>query len=1020
MGHHRQKVGIAGASIVALAVAVTGRVAHDLLKRPVCNNAATCDLVEAVGPRRFVRARLCGGFAFGPFVPARAPAESGVTSTDGRFLTAAGEVRQRAVRNPTRENRQALAVAHLLAGASQQAVEMLERLALEYPRDARVHSDLSAAYLARADSDERASDRPRSLEHALMAIELEPELPEALTNAAIGMEALNLPKAAHEAWAALREREPSSPWLPASPWLAEGRRPVTLPETSVADAIRHRDHTALSAILLDRSAAVRDFYDFDLLGSEDGDQEGRLRDAQFVADLYARVTGDEHLQQDVEAAGRAELALREEWLHAHREYARARRAYDARVGNYGWADSAFAHAGRSFAHVGSSYALWCRFHQAVFLYWSGSLARAAERFQALRAPALEAAPSLAARVEWMVGLIASERGAIDASLAAYGHSARLFRRVGDAAGDLGVRVLLADRLGEIGRNDDAWREYGAATERAWGPRVSTPEPAALRTGSRAARRQGLLRVARTFGALMAKTTGVGGDDLRVWEYADLADIAHRLGDPIARLHLSRARSDLASAPAERAALKRQELWDKWPDLPGLVDPLVFENELSEAIAHYRGQGQLARLPRLYAARARSLMSRGRDHEAARDLEAAIGSIRTVTVSEHRSFSTASREQEWGTVDDLVQVSLRLGEEPTAVLARVAAIREQIPVDIDPHQRLRERQRQLGPREAIVVFLSLSEQLLAWVVTPAEVRLVRIPISSSQLALAVERLVSEIRSGEDEGWRRTAEDLFELVWRPVAAILSEADQVWVVPDGALGRLPFGALYDGSAGKHLLDQQRVGLAHSLKLRWPSLAMEPAVSVRRAAVWVGRSSQNPLPRATEEGAQVGKLYPGAALLDGSSASRERLLNQLDDADLLHFAGHAVNNPFRPELSHLILRDGEDPLSLYVADLESWQPRRLRMVVLSACDTVGASQSRVTFAGGIAAAFLDRGVPVVVGTLWDVDDARTATLMEAFHRKVRVGSGVLDAAREAQLEMARSLGWSAPQAWAGLVVVV
>jgi hypothetical protein len=72
-----------------------------------------------------------------------------------------------------------------------------------------------------------------------------------------------------------------------------------------------------------------------------------------------------------------------------------------------------------------------------------------------------------------------------------------------------------------------------------------------------------------------------------------------------------------------------------------------------------------------------------------------------------------------------------------------------------------------------------------------------------------------------------------------------------------------------------------------------------------------------------------------------------------------------------------------------------------------------------GLTAAFLSAGVNSVVATLWRVDDAVTATLMERFYRGLADGIPVAAALRRAQLETRADPHTGHPFYWAGFVVV-
>jgi CHAT domain-containing protein len=64
---------------------------------------------------------------------------------------------------------------------------------------------------------------------------------------------------------------------------------------------------------------------------------------------------------------------------------------------------------------------------------------------------------------------------------------------------------------------------------------------------------------------------------------------------------------------------------------------------------------------------------------------------------------------------------------------------------------------------------------------------------------------------------------------------------------------------------------------------------------------------------------------------------------------------------------------------------------------------RGRTGFADGtpsIARSFLAAGANAVVGTLWDIDDAETATLITDFHRNTATGLPAAAALRKAQIK--------------------
>jgi CHAT domain-containing protein len=134
------------------------------------------------------------------------------------------------------------------------------------------------------------------------------------------------------------------------------------------------------------------------------------------------------------------------------------------------------------------------------------------------------------------------------------------------------------------------------------------------------------------------------------------------------------------------------------------------------------------------------------------------------------------------------------------------------------------------------------------------------------------------------------------------------------------------------------------------------------------------------------------------------------------VHFAGHAVFDDERPELSFLALAG--NPGRLTATDVAALDLRRVRLVVLSACETMRAHGGRSGGFGGLTGAVLAAGAGGVVGSLWRVNDARTLELMREFHRAYRASGG--DAARALRTAQLRQLHSpdplrSSPAAWSG-----
>jgi CHAT domain-containing protein len=165
------------------------------------------------------------------------------------------------------------------------------------------------------------------------------------------------------------------------------------------------------------------------------------------------------------------------------------------------------------------------------------------------------------------------------------------------------------------------------------------------------------------------------------------------------------------------------------------------------------------------------------------------------------------------------------------------------------------------------------------------------------------------------------------------------------------------------------------------------------------------------------LGALYPEAPVLAGPAASRAAVVAALRGAGLLHYAGHAVADDARPDESFLLLAAAPgSPERLPAGEIERLDLRGVRLVVLSACQTLRGGAGRASGLAGLSGAFLAAGAGGVVGSLWPVDDRQTVPLMTAFHREYRASGDAARALGAAQLELLRSSdpALRTPAAWA------
>jgi tetratricopeptide (TPR) repeat protein len=188
----------------------------------------TAELDELVAayagePNRPAEGRLSGGFPY-------APAPSVVRGGGGTDLSpdvriAVARIESAAASDRSARSLWALGVAHLASGTLDLAVQALEEAARLDATNAELHSDVSAAYLARGRDRGDNGDLERALAAADRALTSQSDLPEALFNRALALAALQRPEAA-AAWRAVEAREAGSPWAKEAAQRSTDGRPL--------------------------------------------------------------------------------------------------------------------------------------------------------------------------------------------------------------------------------------------------------------------------------------------------------------------------------------------------------------------------------------------------------------------------------------------------------------------------------------------------------------------------------------------------------------------------------------------------------------------------------------------------------------------------------------------------------------------------------------------------------------------------------------------------------------------------
>jgi CHAT domain-containing protein len=255
---------------------------------------------------------------------------------------------------------------------------------------------------------------------------------------------------------------------------------------------------------------------------------------------------------------------------------------------------------------------------------------------------------------------------------------------------------------------------------------------------------------------------------------------------------------------------------------------------------------------------------------------------------------------------------------------------------------------------------------------------------------------------------------------VSRQLAPVKHLVIVPALGLGAVPFAVMQPVGTRQYLIDRMSISIAPSLfdvveeVEPSPSQFQHPLVVGNPLLPENGEWFFPPLPGAQEEAQLVADAFKTTPFI-GASATKAAVLMKAPNADILYFATHAVASGTDPlHGSFLALSADKDPQGRWTAQEIQTSRFRARLAVLSACQT-GLGKTHDAGVIGLARAFQIAGVPRVVMSLWSVNDAATAELMQAFVANLR-SHVPAEALRRATLQVRRKRPH--PAQWASFVL--
>jgi len=325
------------------------------------------------------------------------------------------------------------------------------------------------------------------------------------------------------------------------------------------------------------------------------------------------------------------------------------------------------------------------------------------------------------------------------------------------------------------------------------------------------------------------------------------------------------------------------------------------------------------------------------------------------------------------------------------------------------------QQMLQPDEVVVAYHSLSDRLMAWVLTNEGVREVTFATALPRKDLV--RLVDAYRdtliklNPNASGF---GDQIGQLLLAPLG--IDAGKRLIIVPHGPLHYLPFQALR--LDGQYLIQRNPISIAPSISIAARLAARTPTTTAQLLAFGnptVNPDVADPLPGAEREVRELAQQFPGAKLYFNADANQTNFRATAPQSKLVHIAAHATVDALDPLHSKVLLADENgQPNYLQAKDVLGMDLHNVAMIALSACESGLGRVDDGDEVLGFTRSFLSAGTSTMLVSLWPVSDAATETLMTTLYSDLAKGEQVQDAMRDAQLAVMTDPSTAHPFYWA------
>jgi CHAT domain-containing protein/tetratricopeptide (TPR) repeat protein len=355
------------------------------------------------------------------------------------------------------------------------------------------------------------------------------------------------------------------------------------------------------------------------------------------------------------------------------------------------------------------------------------------------------------------------------------------------------------------------------------------------------------------------------------------------------------------------------------------------------------------------------------------------------------------------------------------------------------------QKILVDKTQLVEYFIGKSSLVIFSVTKESSAIILVPLSE-EFTYNINSLLAQISAPINlmipldqlyQTYSNSAFSLYKILIEPV--VETRTTKLIISPDGILSKLPFECLLSNDAkadfksAPYIFKNMDIQYVYNLNLLYkftkPKLQKTPSllafsysdIDPSKVALRSGRSE---IPASALELIAISRFFDGDNdnFLIGEEATETAFKNLSSRFEIIHLAVHGVGDTTKAINSRLEFKVGKDTLNdgkLFAHELYNLNLERLRLAILSACETGIGKELPGEGVFSIARGFAYAGCPAVVMSLWQVNDTYTAKLMEYFYANLTQGKEIDLAVRNAKLTFLENADSreAFPYYWSGFI---